>query len=423
MLGSEEIGISIGKTLLEDIGQDAELRQIGIYRSRERKQLGKDGQVVGGDYCCRYGRIRGCGQATWLEMVVPLRRRRNVDGWVEEKHSHEYRMEPELEMSKSQVDVDGSGRCRFVQRHLISRDESRHVHTDKKIGDVDCCPKSSSPFFLSLSSQLQSHLALNFELEVKVGLVEVVDTDVTILTTGSVNGAEGRDSDVVERTEVTSDTADLLFKDLVVETGFEFSLAGTGELRGVSATYVFMTSSVLASMSCEGSDDKVGAVGRPLQVGDHHAILVGVGTLVLLSSLCVPLGNGTVLVARDDVSCAGRETSDCDLGNVVDDNAQRVLVGLLALGVLVDVVDEDCAELALTLLGDTEQLGAVLVELDALDCGSKLPSLQQLSGLNLPQSDGVVGAAGCEQDGARVDVDCPERTLVALVDTEALTVV
>jgi len=172
-----------------------------------------------------------------------------------------------------------------------------------------------------------------------------------------------------------------------------------------------------------GSSDEVGAVGRPLQVGDHHAILVGVGALILLSSLCVPLGNGTVLVARDDVSCAGRETGDCDLGNVVDNDAQRVLIGLLALGVLVDVVDEDCAELALTLLGDTEQLSAVLVELDALDGGSKLPSLQQLSGLDFPESDCVVGTAGCEQDGARVDVDCPESTLVALVDTEALTVV
>ena len=34
---------------------------------------------------CRYGIIRGRGQATLLEMVVPLRRRRNVDGWVEER--------------------------------------------------------------------------------------------------------------------------------------------------------------------------------------------------------------------------------------------------------------------------------------------------------------------------------------------------
>lgn len=172
-----------------------------------------------------------------------------------------------------------------------------------------------------------------------------------------------------------------------------------------------------------GRGHEVGAVGGPLQVGDHHAVLVGIGALVLLTSLCIPLGDGAVLVAGDDVSGAGRETGDCDLGDVVDDNAQRVLVSLLALGVLIDVVDEDCAELALALLGDTEQLSAVLVELDTFDGGSKLPRLQQLSGLDLPQSDGVVGAASCEQDGARVDIDGPEGTLVALVDTEALTVV
>ena len=79
------------------------------------------------------------------------------------------------------------------------------------------------------------------------------------------------------------------------------------------------------------------------------------------------------------------------LVDVVDENAQRallgllvgLLVGLLALRVLVDVVDEDCAELALALLGHTEQLAAVLVELDALDSRSKFPCLQQLSSLGL----------------------------------------
>jgi hypothetical protein len=40
-------------------------------------------------------------------MVVPLRRRRrNVHRGVEEKHLHEYRMESELELSNSHVDVD-----------------------------------------------------------------------------------------------------------------------------------------------------------------------------------------------------------------------------------------------------------------------------------------------------------------------------
>lgn len=56
----------------------------------------------------------------------------------------------------------------------------------------------------------------------------MVDTHVTVLTTGAVHVSERADGDVVERTEVTSDTANLLLKDLVVETGFELSLTGRG---------------------------------------------------------------------------------------------------------------------------------------------------------------------------------------------------
>jgi hypothetical protein len=82
--------------------------------------------------------------------------------------------------------------------------------------------------FLSDPKQLLSVLALNLKLEIKVGLVEVVDTDVTILTTRGVASTERRDGDVVERTEMASDTANLLFEDLVVEAGFELSLTGAG---------------------------------------------------------------------------------------------------------------------------------------------------------------------------------------------------
>jgi hypothetical protein len=54
----------------------------------------------------------------------------------------------------------------------------------------------------------------------------VVDTHVTVLTTGGVCGTGGVDVDSVEGTEVTTDTADLVFEDLVVEAGLEFTLAG-----------------------------------------------------------------------------------------------------------------------------------------------------------------------------------------------------
>lgn len=56
----------------------------------------------------------------------------------------------------------------------------------------------------------------------------MVDTDITILTTRAVHGAERADCNVVERTEVTSDAANLLLEDFVVEASLELSLTGRG---------------------------------------------------------------------------------------------------------------------------------------------------------------------------------------------------
>lgn len=89
---------------------------------------------------------------------------------------------------------------------------------------------------------------------------------------------------------------------------------------------------------------------------------------------------------------------------------------------MVDVVDDDVAELAGALLGHAQQLLAVLGELDALDRGQVVPGLEQLAGLHLPQAHRVVCAAGREQAGVRVDVDGPEGADVALVGAEALAI-
>ena len=51
------------------------------------------------------------------------------------------------------------------------------------------------------------------------------------------------------------------------------------------------------------------------------------------------------------------------------------------------------------------------------------PRLEQFARLHLPQADRVVGSSGREQRGGRVDVDGPQRTLVALVHAKALAVV
>lgn len=66
---------------------------------------------------------------------------------------------------------------------------------------------------------------LNFVQEVEVGLVEVVDTNVSILSTTAVAGSLWVYGDVVQRSKVTTHTTNLLHKDLVVEAGFEFTLS------------------------------------------------------------------------------------------------------------------------------------------------------------------------------------------------------
>ena len=81
---------------------------------------------------------------------------------------------------------------------------------------------------ISLQVRLLRDLPLNLVHEVKVWLVEVVHAHVTVLSSTAVSGSLGVHGDVVERTEVTTYTANLLGKDLVVETRFELTLAGRG---------------------------------------------------------------------------------------------------------------------------------------------------------------------------------------------------
>lgn len=104
-------------------------------------------------------------------------------------------------------------------------------------------------------------------------------------------------------------------------------------------------------------------------------------------------------------------------------NGHLPLVGLLGLGVDRDVDDDDVTHVAHALLGDAQQLGGILVELDALDGGGELPRLEQAARLHLPEADGVVGGARREHGARRVDVDGPDGADVALVGSEPLAVV
>lgn len=108
------------------------------------------------------------------------------------------------------------------------------------------------------------------------------------------------------------------------------------------------------------------------------------------TGLGVVLADTAVLVAGDDVLASLAPASNSGLA-LVADNGQGLLVGLLGGDIRVDVDNDDVAEVTHTLLGDAQQLGAILVELDALDSGRELPSLEALAGLDLPQADSVVG--------------------------------
>lgn len=70
----------------------------------------------------------------------------------------------------------------------------------------------------------------------------------------------------------------------------------------------------------------------------------------------------------------------------------------------------------------SQQKRPVLTELNSLDSGWEVPSLERLSGLHIPDFDSVVCGPGGKKCTCRVDINSPESSLVPVVGTEALTV-
>ena len=110
----------------------------------------------------------------------------------------------------------------------------------------------------------------------------MVDTDVTVLTTGGVCGTGRVDVNGVEGSEVATDTANLVFEDLVVEAGLEFTLAGGGggDIHGGLTTtenHVFLlwchAGSVEGSVGGVGLEDGEVAGGHEL-----HTVSERIGT-------------------------------------------------------------------------------------------------------------------------------------------------
>lgn len=137
--------------------------------------------------------------------------------------------------------------------------------------------------------------------------------------------------------------------------------------------------------------------------------------------LAIILRDRSVLVSSNNILGHIAPTGHSRLASVANDG-KRPLVGLLGLGIYGDVEHDDVAEVTHSLLRDAQDLGGVLVELDSLDGGGELPGLDTLSGLYLPEANGVVGGTGCGDRARRVDIDGPDGTYVALVGTETLAI-
>lgn len=67
-------------------------------------------------------------------------------------------------------------------------------------------------------------LALDLVQEIEIPLIELVDTYVAILSSAGISSTLWVNGDRVQGPKVTFHTANLVFKDLMVETCLEFAL-------------------------------------------------------------------------------------------------------------------------------------------------------------------------------------------------------
>lgn len=141
-----------------------------------------------------------------------------------------------------------------------------------------------------------------------------------------------------------------------------------------------------------------------------------------ITSLAVILADAAIFVTGNDVLVHVAPASDSGLG-LVTDNGEDLLVALLGIDIRVDIDDDNVTEVSHTLFRDTKKLGAVLVELDTLDCGGELPGLEAAASLDVPETHGVVGGARGDHGGGRVDIDSPDSTDMAVVGSKTLAIV
>lgn len=159
----------------------------------------------------------------------------------------------------------------------------------------------------------------------------MVDTDVTILTTGSVTRSLGVASDRVEGTEMASDTSDLVFEDFVVESSLELSLPGG---CGCDSTRLLTTSEddeVLFRRDRAGVEGSIGNVGLE--------DLEGVCLDELSKGQCWFAGNSCTLVYLSGLVLRGSE----EVGAVL----RHLHVGELHVGLVNLLLENEFTSLGL----------------------------------------------------------------------------
>jgi len=271
----------------------------------------------------------------------------------------------------------------------------------------------------------------------------------------------------VQRSKVTTDTSNLVLKDLVEEPSLELSLPrGRGsDITGLLASpeddkvllrreggrvqrgiglvglerpqgigfdqllesahrQIDLHICTVATHLCRfvlGSGKEVRSVGSHLDVGDLHVGLVRLRVLDELSRLPVVLAHGSVVVAGDDELVEIAPGGDGSLA-LAEGDGEDGRFRLLGVDIDRDREHDHGAEMSHAHLRDGQQQRAVVRELDPLDGRREVPCLQAQSGPHLPQLDRVVGRSGGEQRGRGIDIDRPQRSLVALVCSETLAV-
>ena len=166
--------------------------------------------------------------------------------------------------------------------------------------------------------------------------------------------------------------------------------------------------------------DEVAAVGRELQIRD--LVAVHSNTVQVLAGAAIPLRDLAILMPRNDDVPVRAPRRDRRLGLTQRDCEFALLRLRQPTRQRIHPVHHDAAQMAHALLGDAEQVLAVVRKLDALDRRRELPGVDALAGADVPELDGVVGGAGGEQGRVRVGRDGPQRALVAFVRAHALAV-